>query len=123
MRIKHAGDHPTHVGVEHHGTSTKGERTDRCRGVVADSRQGEQCFVIVGYLTVMPFDQQSGGLMQAARSTRIPEATPGANGVTGSVGCEVGRCWPAVHPFVPDRQHAIHRCLLQHELADHHAPG
>ena len=60
--------------------------------------------------------------MQAQGAPRITQATPGPHGFPGGLAGQIGRLRPAAQPFLPDWQDADHRCLLEHDLADQHAP-
>ena len=61
--------------------------------------------------------------VQPQRPARVAEPAPGPDRLAGRLGGQVGRARPAGQPLLVHRQHPAHRGLLEHELADHHAPG
>ena len=64
-----------------------------------------------------------GRSVQPQRPARVAQSAPGANRVARGCGRQVGRGGPAGDPLPPRLQHARHRGLLEHELADHDLPG
>jgi len=60
--------------------------------------------------------------VQSQRPPGIAEPPPSPDGVTGGSRRQSGWRRPARHPVEPDRQDSRDRRLLQHDLADQHAP-
>ena len=125
--VPHAGDRaredPSHVRVQYGVTLAVRERRHRRRRVLADAGQREQLRVLRGYVAAVPFRYGHRGAVQAQRAAGVAEAAPGADRFARWLLGQVGGAGPAGQPLLVHGQHAVHRRLLQHELADHHAPG
>ena len=126
-RERATGRHPaqdaTDVGVEDGDALAEGEGPHRRGGVLADAGQGPQVGVGRGHRAVVPLVDQAGGRVQPEGSSGIAEAAPHPHRLAGAVRRQRGRRRPPGQPPDVRRQHPADRRLLQHDLADQHAPG
>ena len=83
-----------------------GEDGDRTRGVVADAREREERVDVVGHDAAVPLGDLHGRRVQPERATRVAERRPGAHGLAGRDGGEIGGGRPAVEPLLEARDDA-----------------
>ena len=79
------------------------------RRVLADAGQREQLRVFARYVAAVPFRYGRCRAVQPQRAPGVAEPAPGAYGLTGRLGGEVGGARPAGEPLLVHRQHPVHR--------------
>lgn len=118
-----AGEDPPDIGVEDGMPLPVREGGHRGRRVLTDSGQREQLPMVAGYIAAVSLRYRLRGPVQPQRAPRIAEPAPGADGLAGRLGREIGGARPAGQPPLVHGEHPADRGLLEHELADHHTPG
>ena len=101
------------VDMQHVAGRSELDRLQQDLGHVADPH------VLVG----VPFRDRLRRFVEPQRAPRVAEPAPGAHRLPDRLGGEVGGRRPPFEPGLVDGEHPRHRGLLEHELADHHAPG
>ncbi len=79
--------------------------------------------MLARYVAAVPLRYRDGRAVQAQGAAGVAEPPPGPYGLTGRLGGQVGGSGPAGEPLLVDGQDPAHGGLLEHELADHDAPG
>lgn len=113
----------SNVGIQHGLSLMEGKAGHGGGRVLTNPRKGHQVVEVFRNLSTVAFDASAGCCMQTQRSARIPEPTPCTDRFGDRRLRQGGRGWPTFDPGSIDRQHAIDRRLLEHELADQDLPG
>ena len=79
--VEGAGEHPSHVGVEHDRPSVVRERQDGGGRVVADPGELAQGSHVVRHRTAVLLGDDDGGLVQALCAAGVAQPAPRAKGV------------------------------------------
>ncbi len=120
--VDRAGEHAAGVRVDDRMPVAVGEHRHGARRVVADAGQGEERVHVARHDPVVPVADLDGRPVQPQRAPRVAEVRPLPDRLRRGVCRERRRGRPAVQPRFEVGDHAVHRRLLEHELAHQHTP-